>query len=59
MFGKLLGKMDIRGQVSQIELTQKLIENQIQKAEIDKSKNSKLYKTMGIVCGMTISIILI
>lgn len=59
MFGKLLGKMDISGQVSQIELTQKLIETQIQKAEIDKSKNSKLYKTMGIVCGMAISIILI
>lgn len=59
MFGKLLGKTDIKGQISQIELTQKLIERQIEKAEDDKNKNSKLYKTMGIVCGMTICIILI
>lgn len=59
MFGKLLGKTDIKGQVSQIELTQKLIEKQIEKAEIDKNKSSKLYKTMGIICGMAICIILV
>lgn len=59
ILGKMLGKTDVKGQVSQIELSQKLIENQIQKAENDKNKNSKLYKTMGIVCGMTICIILI
>lgn len=59
MFGKLLGKTDLKGQVSQIELTQKLIEKQIEKAENDKIKNSKLYKTMGIICGMAICIILV
>lgn len=59
MLGKLLGKTDIRGQVSQIELTQKLIEKQIEKAEDEKNKNSKLYKTMGVICGMAICIILV
>ena len=59
MFGKLLGKTDIKGQVSQIELTLNLIEKQIEKAEIDKNKSSKLYKTMGIICGMAICIILV
>ena len=59
MFGKLLGKTDIKGQISQIELTKKLIEKQIEKAEIDKNKNSKLYKTMGIIFGIGICIILV
>ncbi len=59
MFGKLLGKTDIKGQLSQIELTQKLIEKQIEKAEYEKNKNSKLYKTIGIVTGMAICIILV
>ncbi|MBR3614935.1 MAG: stage III sporulation protein AB [Clostridia bacterium] len=59
MFGKLLGKTDIKGQVSQIELTENLIERQIEKAESEKNKNFKLYKTMGIICGMGICIILI
>ena len=59
MFGKLLGKTDIKGQLSQIELTQKLIEKQIEKAECEKDKNSKLYKTVGIISGMAICIILV
>lgn len=59
MFGKLLGKTDIKGQLSQIELTQKLIEKQIEKAEFEKNKNSKLYKTIGIISGIAICIILV
>lgn len=59
MFGKLLGKTDIKGQVNEILLTKSLIEKQIEKAEMQKNKNVKLYKTMGIVCGIGICIILI
>ena len=59
MLGKLLGKTDIKGQVNEITLTQNLVEKQIQKAEFEKNKNVKLYKTMGIVLGMGICIILI
>lgn len=59
MFGKLLGKTDVEGQVSEILLTQKLIEKQIEKAEYEKLKNSKLYKSMGVICGLGICIILI
>jgi stage III sporulation protein AB len=40
-------------------LEEKLIEKQIQKAEIEKSKNTKLYKSMGIIVGIGICIILI
>ena len=59
MMGKLLGKTDIEGQVNEIELTISLIEKQIEKAELEKIKNSKLYKTMGVICGIGICIILI
>ena len=58
-FGKLLGKTDINGQINEIELTLKLIEKQIENAENEKEKNSKLYKTLGITCGIGICIILI
>lgn len=59
MFGKSLGKTDIKGQVNQINLSLNLIEKQIEKAEIEKNKNYKLYKTMGVISGMAICIILL
>lgn len=44
--GKLLGKTDLEGQVSQIELTKTFLDTQIQKAEKEYDKNAKLCKTM-------------
>jgi stage III sporulation protein AB len=58
MFGKLLGKTDKKGQLSEIEITQNFIEKQTKKAEEEKNKNSKLYKTIGIIVGLAIVIIL-
>lgn len=58
-FGKLLGKTDKLGQISEIEVTSNLIDKQIKKAEEEKNKNEKLYKSMGIVSGLGICIILI
>ena len=57
--GKLLGKTDVEGQVSEIELVKKFLETQIDKAESECTKNEKLYRTLGIVSGMGIVIILI
>ena len=56
---KLLGKTDVDGQISEIELVKKFLETQIENAETDCKKNEKLYKTLGIVSGMGIVIILI
>ncbi len=53
------GKTDINGQMNEISLAIELTDKQIQKADNEKNKNSKLYKTMGIVLGMGICIILI
>jgi stage III sporulation protein AB len=58
-FGKLLGKTDIDGQVSQIELTSNFLETQIEKAEQEQRVNSKLYKTLGGVLGLAIVILLV
>lgn len=44
--GKLLGKTDIDGQISQIELTDKFVDAQIEKAKKEYEKNEKLYKTL-------------
>lgn len=59
MLGKLLGKTDKNGQISEIELVSKFLDKQIVDSEEMKSKNEKLYKTLGVVCGLTIAIILV
>lgn len=51
--GKLLGKTDLQGQVSQIELTDQFIDAQIEKAEKDYLKNEKLYKTLRCSIGIS------
>ena len=58
-FGKLLGKTDIDGQINEIELSLNFLETQIEKAEEEKQKNSKLYKSLGIITGVGLIIILI
>lgn len=57
--GKMLGTTDIEGQVSELELTLSFIDIQISKAEEEKKKNEKLYKSLGSIIGLTIVIILI
>ena len=56
--GKLLGKTDKIGQIREICLTENLLEGQLKKAELEKNKSVKLYKTLGTVSGLGISIIL-
>lgn len=56
---KLLGKTDIDGQISQIELTSKFLDEQIEKAEKERLKSEKMYRTLGMVIGLAIVIILI
>ena len=56
---KLLGKTDVEGQISQIEQTSEFLNNQIEKAEVERVKNEKLYKILGIVSGIGLVILLI
>lgn len=55
---KLLGRTDIEGQVSSIEITQKFLEEQIKEALEEKRKNEKLYSKLGTTIGLAIIIIL-
>ena len=57
--GRLLGKTDKDGQVSQLVLSKTFISSQIEKAENEEKKNSKMYKTLGTVVGLAIIIILV
>ena len=57
--GKLLGKTDLDGQISEIELTESFLETQISEAQKEKDKNEKLYKTLGMITGVGIIVILI
>ncbi len=56
---KLLGKTNVEGQLSEIELLKNSIDTQIQKAEEERYKNERLYKNLGIIVGLAIVIILI
>lgn len=55
---KLLGQTDTEGQISQIEITQNFLENQIKEAIEEKKKNEKLYGRLGTTIGLAIVIIL-
>lgn len=59
MLGKMLGKTDKDGQISEIELVSKFLDKQILEAEEQKSKNEKMYKSLGVICGLALAIILI
>ena len=56
---KMLGKTDLEGQLNQIEMTFDFLDNQIKKAENQRSKSEKMYRTLGMLIGMAIVIILI
>ena len=55
----MLGKTDIAGQISEINLTMDFLDTQIKEAEFECRKNEKLYKSLGTIVGLSIVIILI
>lgn len=58
-FGNLLGKTDLKGQITEIELANNFLDKQIIEAEEIRKKNDKLYKSLGIIIGITIVIVLV
>lgn len=56
---KLLGKTNVEGQLSEINLSKKFIDMQIEKAEEEQRKNEKMYRSLGIILGIVIVIIFI
>ncbi len=56
---KNLGRSDLEGQINIIENGISIIDSQIKEANEIKIKNSKLYRTVGIITGLMIVIICI
>lgn len=57
--GNLLGKTDKEGQISEIELVEGFTDAQIKKAEVEREKNEKMYRTLGTIAGVAIAIVLL
>lgn len=56
---KNLGRSDLNSQNNIIENTINIIEKQIKEANINKTKNSKVYRTIGVITGLIIVVIFI
>lgn len=57
--GKMLGKTDIEGQISQIKLVEEFLDEQINEATDEKNKNAKMYQKLGAIVGLIMVIVLI
>ena len=58
-FGKILGQTNLQGQLGKVKLTLGFLENQIKEAQEEENRNKKLYKTLGLLTGVGLVIILI
>ncbi len=56
--GTILGKTNVEGQMNGIDEFKILLNKQIEDAEIEKNKNSKMYKSLGTIMGLVIVILL-
>ena len=57
-FSNMIGKTDIEGQMSEINEFEVLLKNQIELANEEYNKNSKMYKSLGTILGLGIVILL-
>lgn len=58
-FGKMLGNSDLEGQIRNIRLAQEQLKQQEHKAEESRSKNEKMYRSLGILGGIAVVIVLL
>jgi stage III sporulation protein AB len=57
-FGSMLGNSDLDGQISNIRLTTSQLKLQELKAEEIKKKNERMYRSLGVLGGLALIIIL-
>jgi Stage III sporulation protein AB (spore_III_AB). len=57
-FGKILGGSDTEGQINNIRHTINQLKMQEEKAEKSRIKNEKMYKSLGILGGLAVIVIL-
>ena len=54
----MLGKTDVEGQMNEIKQVEILLSKQIEEAELEEKKNSKMYKSLGTIVGLMLMILL-
>ena len=54
-----LGQMDIDSQMKNIQLVKRLVEKELNTAYEEKKKNFKVYRSMGVMGGMVLMILLL
>ena len=59
MMSKMLGKSDVEGQISQIDITLEFLEKQLENSFEEKNKNEKLFRKLGTIMGLTLVTILV
>lgn len=57
-FGRMLGNSDLEGQINNIRLISSQLKLQELKAEEMRKKNEKMYRSLGVMSGLAIAIIL-
>lgn len=57
--GKLLGSTDMNGQLNQISLVNCFLDEQIKEANKLKDKNTTLYRKLGVIIGIGITIVFV
>lgn len=57
-FGRMLGNSDLEGQLNNIRLVTSQLKLQELKAEEMKRKNEKMYRSLGVLSGLAIAIVL-
>ncbi|MCX7843271.1 MAG: stage III sporulation protein SpoIIIAB [Clostridia bacterium] len=57
-FGKMLGNSDVEGQVKNIRLTLHQLKLQEQKAEESRKKNESMCKSLGVLGGLAVVVVL-
>jgi stage III sporulation protein AB len=57
-FGKFLGSSDLEGQIKNIRLTLEQLRLQEHKAEESRAKNEGMYRSLGILGGIAVVIVL-
>lgn len=58
-FGRMLGNTDCEGQINNIRLTVSQLKMQELKAEDSRVKNEKMYRSLGVLGGLALVIILL
>lgn len=58
-FGHSLGCSDVDGQMKCFKLVSKQLEAQQAKAEQERGKNERMYKSLGVLTGLAVSILLL